>query len=135
MNGANITTGDEDRVKHTRAPPYHPSTNGAAERFVQVLKKSLKWNSQLTIKNLLSNLIFSYRSTPHTTIGASPAKLFLKWQLRVYLSVVKPDQEGAVLCKQEKQKDHHDHGMKILHSFMPGETVTMRQFWDPDKWQ
>ena len=49
--------------------------------------------------------------------------------------MVKPDQEGAVLCKQEKQKDHHDHGMKILHSFMPGETVTMRQFWDPDKWQ
>ena len=130
-----MTTSDEDRIKHTRAPPYHPSTNGAAERFVQVLKKSLKWNSQLTIEHQLFNLIFSCRSTPHTTIGISPPKLFLKWQLRVHLSMVKPDQEGAVLHKQEKQKDQHDHGTKILHSFMPGETVTMRQFRDPDKWQ
>ena len=97
MNGANITTGNEDGIKHTRAPPYHPSTNGAAERFVQMLKKSLKQNSQLTIQHQLSNLLLSYWSTPHTTTGVSPAELFLKQLLRVHLSKMKPDQEGAVL--------------------------------------
>ena len=31
------------------------------------------------------NLLLSYRSTPHTTTGVSPAELFLKRQLRVHL--------------------------------------------------
>ena len=122
-------------VKHTRTPPYHPATNGAAERIVQVLKKSLKRNSQLTIQHQLSNLLLSYRSTPHTTTGVSPAELFLKRQLRIHLSLVKPDQEKAVFRKQEKQKEQHNHGTKILRSFMPGETVAVRQFRGPDKWK
>ena len=29
-------------VKHIRSSPYHPSTNGLAERFVQTMKQSLK---------------------------------------------------------------------------------------------
>ena len=32
----------ENGVKHIRSVPYHPSTNGAIERFVQTFKKSLK---------------------------------------------------------------------------------------------
>ena len=51
------------------------------------------------------------------------------------MSLVKPDQEKAVFRKQEKQKEQHDHGTKILRSFMPGETVAVRQFRGPDKWK
>ncbi len=29
-------------AKHIRSAPYHPSTNGLAERFVQLLKQALK---------------------------------------------------------------------------------------------
>ena len=32
----------ENGVKHFRSAPYHPSTNGLAERFVQSLKQALK---------------------------------------------------------------------------------------------
>ena len=30
----------ENGVKHFRSAPYHPSTNGLAERFVQSLKQA-----------------------------------------------------------------------------------------------
>lgn len=29
-------------IQHIRSAPYHPSTNGLAERFIQTLKKALK---------------------------------------------------------------------------------------------
>ena len=32
----------ENGVKHVRSAPYHPSTNGLAERFVQSFKQALK---------------------------------------------------------------------------------------------
>ena len=32
----------QNGIKHFRSSPYHPSTNGLSERFIQTLKKSLK---------------------------------------------------------------------------------------------
>ena len=124
----------QNGVKHTNAPPYHPATNGAVERFVQVLKKSLKRSSQLTIQHQVANLLFRYRATPHSTTGVSPAELFLKRQLRVQLALVKPDQGEAIRRKQKQQKKHHDHGTKFLRTFVPGDTVAVRQFRGPQKW-
>ena len=35
-------------VQHVRSAPYHPATNGAAERFVQTFKQALRtgWGDQ-----------------------------------------------------------------------------------------
>lgn len=47
-NGAQFVSQEMDTflkvngVQHIRAAPYHPATNGLAERFVQTLKHSLK---------------------------------------------------------------------------------------------
>ena len=65
----------QNGVRHTRSAPYHPATNGAAERMVQVLKKGLKLASRLGVDHELANLLLSYRSRPHSTTGAPPAEL------------------------------------------------------------
>ena len=67
-------------ICHITSAPYHPSTNGAIERAVQTMKKSLKStvNESGTIQMKLSRFLMSYRSIPHTTTEESRAELFLR---------------------------------------------------------
>ena len=58
-----------NRIKHIRSTPYHPSTNGLAERFVQTFKRALKASEQSgrPLNYRLANFLLSYRTTPHGT--------------------------------------------------------------------
>ena len=120
-------------IRHTRSPPYHPSTNGATERMVQVLKKALKSVSGSSIKHKLAKFLFSYRNTPHTLTGETPAKLFLNRQPRTRLSLLEPNLADVVEAKQEKQKFQHD-GKLPLCEFIPGDSVYIRNFRGGSKW-
>ena len=56
-------------VKHIRSAPYHPSSNGQAQRFVQTLRRSLKAskNDGRSLSHRLAEFILSYCTTPHAT--------------------------------------------------------------------
>ena len=62
-------------VKHTTSAPYHPVSNGFAERAVQTVKKGLKKMKTGSIQDKISWFLFSYRNTPQTTTGVAPADL------------------------------------------------------------
>ena len=61
-------------VKHIRSVPYHSSSNGQAERFVQTMKRSLKAsrNDGRFLSHHLVEFLLSYRTTPHATTNSSP---------------------------------------------------------------
>ena len=69
----------KNNVKHLTSPPYHPSSNGAAENAVRIIKNALKRtivNDNVSKSNLsLCRFLFDYRNTPHCTTGISPATL------------------------------------------------------------
>lgn len=85
-------------VRHKRGAPYHPATNGLAERFVQTVKSALKASSSegLDMQYRLDRFLLAYRNAPHTTTGESPANLMLGRRLRNRLDCLKPD----ILSKQ-----------------------------------
>ncbi|XP_062541355.1 LOW QUALITY PROTEIN: uncharacterized protein K02A2.6-like [Armigeres subalbatus] len=66
-------------IQHLKTAPYHPQSNGQAERFVDTLKRSLlKINEGEKITNTLQVFLQTYRSTPSRTLdGRSPAELML----------------------------------------------------------
>ncbi|XP_024891943.1 uncharacterized protein K02A2.6-like [Temnothorax curvispinosus] len=77
---------------HKLSAPYHPATNGQAERYVQTVKDALRAMSTTrnSLQTNLNEFLRQYRKAPHTTTGESPSKLFLGRNLRTRLDLVKP---------------------------------------------
>ena len=67
-----------NEITHVMSAPYHPASNGLAERGVQTLKTALKKSpGGVTLETQISRFIFQYRLTPHSTIGIAPAEMLL----------------------------------------------------------
>ena len=96
-------------IKHTLCPPYHPSTNGLAERHVQTFKHMYQsCPDKGTVQHKVADVLFCYRNTPHTTTDKTPAQLFLKREPRTHLSLVKPSLQRHVEKKQIAAKLYRD---------------------------
>lgn len=122
-------------VKHTRSAPYHPATNGLAERFVQSMKQALKasLSSGAPLSQRLCNFLLTYRSTAHSTTGVTPCSLFLKREVRTRFDLLRPDQDSHVKEKQAKQKTAHDRHCRTRH-FTVGQGVMAKNLRPGPDW-
>ena len=115
-------------IRHVTSAPYHPASNGLAERAVQVLKESLKrMSTSDSLETRLSKFLFWYRLTPHSTTGVPPAELLLGRIPRSILDLLKPDLADKVKHKQDSQKTAHDRGAQY-REFRVGDSVFVRVF-------
>ena len=60
-------------VRHVTAAPYHPSSNGLAERAVQTCKAALKKMSTGTLETKIPRFLLNYCTALQGTIGIPPA--------------------------------------------------------------
>ena len=68
-------------VKHILTTPYHPASNGLAEKAVGIVKDKLKKmdapGSPLELHIYLQIVLLHYRSTPHTSTEQTPYELIM----------------------------------------------------------
>ncbi|XP_060074282.1 uncharacterized protein K02A2.6-like [Ylistrum balloti] len=115
-------------IKHTTSAPYHPSTNGLAERFVQSFKSAMKASKDSgSIQKRLANFLLAYRNSKHMTTNESPAKLFMGRNLPSRLDLIKPDVRRRVNEQQWKQESKR---RVLCRSFSVGEKVAVRDYRD-----
>lgn len=70
--------------------PYHPSSNGQAERMVETTKDSLsKLDGEWQVR--LARFLFKQHTTPHATTGRAPSELLMNRRLRSALDKLHPD--------------------------------------------
>ena len=87
-------------VQHLTSAPHHSSSNGLAERAVQTLKSYMKKGSDNNVQKQLSQFLFRYRSTLHTTTGLSPAEMLMGRRLQTHLDLKRPDVSARVHARQ-----------------------------------
>uniref|UniRef100_A0A182PW13 RNA-directed DNA polymerase n=1 Tax=Anopheles epiroticus TaxID=199890 RepID=A0A182PW13_9DIPT len=116
-------------IIHRMGAPYHPATNGQAERFVQVFKEKLKaLKCQRSDVNInLQNILWAYRRTIHPSIGKSPAMAVFGRQLKSRLDLMIP---GTEIKRPDNVKG------RTTRSFEVEDRVAARDFMsNTEKWR
>jgi hypothetical protein len=121
-------------IRHTTSSPYHPRTNGLAERFVQTFKSAMKSSKydEGSLQKKLSNFLIAYRNTPQSATNETPAQIFIGRKLTTKLDRVKPSMTRSVEKSQEKMRGQI---RTKLRSFSVGDNVLVRDYRKRDhKW-
>ena len=95
-------------IRHITCAPYHPTSNGLIERAVQIVKRGLKKTTEGSVRSRLAKILYTYRLTPQSTTGVSPAEMLLGRRPRLRLDILSPLTAERVEAQQMKQKSQHD---------------------------
>ena len=139
-NGPSFTSAEfrdfmtNNGIVHIKSAPYHPATNGLAERAVQTFKKGISRISGGTVQEKISKFLFMYRVTPHSVTGVPLSELLHGRRLRCRLDNWYPDISQRVGNLQDKQKQTHDKASP-QRSFSVGDLVFAENFTGtPPRW-
>ncbi|XP_061509326.1 uncharacterized protein K02A2.6-like [Anopheles gambiae] len=100
-------------ICHIRTAPYHPQSNGLAERFVDTLKRTLRKirAGGETLDEALQTFLQVYRTTP--TPDKSPAELMFQRPIRTVQSLLLPPVSRSRNEKPEAGRKFFDPGEAV----------------------
>ena len=124
----------QNGIKQTTSAPYHPASNGLAERAVKIFKNGMKKMTAGSLPQKLARFLFSYRITPQSTTGVSPSELLMNRKLKSVLDLLKPNITDRVESSQTSQKVSHDKRAKS-RSFTLGDIVYARSYGQGPAWE
>ena len=103
--GIPVISEDEWSKTDITSAPYHPATNGLAERFVQTMKQSLTsmTKEQGSTQTKLSRFLIKYRHTPHSKTGETPAALFMGRSPRTRLDLINQTSESTFFASKNSK--------------------------------
>ena len=119
-------------IKRVQCAPYHPSSNGLAERAVQTIKSGLK-KVIGDLETRLLRVLARYHLLPQSTTSQSPAMLLMGHQPRSRLDLVYPDLSTQVTSKIDNAKSTTDKN-RVERMFHIKDTVSVVNFQGRPKW-
>ena len=110
-------------IKHVKSPPYHPQSNGEAERVVRTFKNCIKKTFVHTkdLHSCVENFLLGYRTSQHSTTGSSPAELLMGRKLKTYL-------DHMLISHNETINKRKSDSLKKPRQFTMGQKVFVRDY-------
>ncbi|XP_055543407.1 uncharacterized protein K02A2.6-like [Wyeomyia smithii] len=95
-------------IEHTTTAPFHPQSNGQAERFVDTFKRGIKKirEGEGPIQEALDLFLLKYRSTPNPAVvgGVSPSEAMFGRRIRTNLELLRPPTDRQQAEQEEDQQ-------------------------------
>lgn len=115
---------EENSICHRTIAPYHPSSNGQAERFVQTVKKALTSMTEERgdIHYKIDRLLTQLRKAPNST-GLSSYQLMFGRDIRTNLNVLSEKSVSRTYSRNAKR------------TFFIGQRVQVRAYNNKEKWR
>nr|XP_049463733.1 uncharacterized protein K02A2.6-like [Anopheles coluzzii] len=114
---------DRNGIEHITTAPYHPQSNGQAERFVDTFKRTVRKISAdgTSLQEALDTFLLVYRSSPNPSLGnaKSPADIMLGRQMRTTLNLLRPPSPETISMENEP---------KPSRQFQPNDLVYFKRF-------
>ena len=128
-------------IVHIRTSPFHPQSNGQAERMVDTFKRALKKmeGEEEDIFYNINSFLFSYRSTPNRSApqGKSPAEILIGRKFKTLLDLALPQAAHSTVRNEAMEKQFNIKHGAIYRNFEKGELVYAKvykdnkSFWKP----
>ncbi|KFD45703.1 hypothetical protein M513_13425 [Trichuris suis] len=84
-----------NHIRHVTSAPFHPASNGQAERSVQTAKEFLQKDSSGDWSVRIARLLLTQHATPSPTTSVSPAELLMNRKLVTCLDRLKPHSHNS----------------------------------------
>ena len=133
-NGTSFTSNEfsmfmkENGICHVFSAPYHPATNGSAERAVQTFKNAMRKRNDLSspysLQTRINHFLFAYRTTPQTATELTPAELLMGRILATRLHLLKPNLGRRLLTNHNTDL----HSGSQTRTLKEGDEVWMRVY-------
>ncbi|XP_052564317.1 uncharacterized protein K02A2.6-like [Culex pipiens pallens] len=93
-------------IEHIKTPPFHPQSNGQAERFVDTLKRALLKIGGEDIDAALQTFLQAYRYTPNAVLpdNKSPAEALLGRKVRIVFDLMTKSTPETPLINQRQNE-------------------------------
>ena len=121
-------------IQQIRTAPYHPASNGQAERTVQTFKTRLKkmLNEKGTINQKVHRFLKAHRTTSHSATNCTPAELLFGRWLPTALDIIKPrlsnnmeKNRNDMICRAQNRR---------MREFSNGQEVFICNFGIGSRW-
>lgn len=117
-------------IRHVLVAPYHPASNGQAERTVQTVKNKLRKLSTVPWQMRLPKILYGLRTTPNSVNEKTPAELLNNRRFRTKFDYLNPLSSKDNLQLQQLENNEN---IKV-RNFEVGQTVYVKNYSGGPRW-